>query len=294
MDELKSRFDGLPLHRFCFYHTHPTMGYNDGIAWLDNYIRQTPPPAAEYSATETDCLGMTPLHTLACSGVHHDTRLYQRIYNLNPDALKIQDEKGRTVVDYILLTQAPPEIFDFFLDSMRKKWGEFPFDFEELVFRLSRSRDDKITRCRGEELLRKLIQAQRTYFPDFEVGWSSLADTLRWCGCSIGVYRLLVEASLSSRSTCMSKEHERDINFRVATSEWKKFRTVLTSYIKSHEEQLLNVTTQLELALWKVLLDETGRRRQVKENCVTRANVRLNGGQIFQVVIPNVFSFLIW
>jgi hypothetical protein len=184
MDMLKSRFDGLPLHRFCFYHAHPSMGYPDINAWLDNYIRQAPPPA-EYSAT--DCLGMTPLHILSCSGIH-DGILYQRIYELNPDQLRIPDDTGKTVIEYILLVDAPPDIFRFFIDTMRKKWGTLPFHFEHLVHKSARL--DK-----GEEPIRKFIQAQRTYFPSLDVNWSRLVDDLRWYGCSKGVQLLLLEAS---------------------------------------------------------------------------------------------------
>jgi len=49
---LKSRFDGLPLHRFCFYHTQLTMGYTNAIGSLDNYIWQHPLPVDDSEEVE--------------------------------------------------------------------------------------------------------------------------------------------------------------------------------------------------------------------------------------------------
>ena len=66
-------------------------------------------------------------------------------------------------------------------------------------------------------------------------------------------------------------------------------------FVKLHKDHFLNATSILELALWKVLLDETVQEHQDDDdhaNALKRKAVRLNGGKMFQVVIPNVLSFL--
>jgi len=290
MDTLKSRFDGLPLHRFCFYHTHPTMGYTNAIAWLDNYT-QHPLPVDD--SEEFDCLGMTPLHILACTGVHNK-RLYQRIFEIHPDAMELQDHFSKTPFDYVLLSNAPMEIFHFFLDTMRKKWGTIPFDFDELVFRfINTLHDIHINSGNFVERLRQLVQGQRTYFPDLKVDWVWHAEFAKNNVMHLGVYRVLLEASQTSRSKCMSSEHERLIDFMIERNDRKMIKGLILRFIKLHKNLTLNATSILELALWKVLLDESAQENQNDDtNALKRKEIRLNGGKMFQVVIPNVFSFL--
>jgi hypothetical protein len=59
--ELKHRFDGLPIHYSVYF-----QPYHQGA--LQRLI--TPGNELDQTGNQQDCLGMTPLHILACSSVH--------------------------------------------------------------------------------------------------------------------------------------------------------------------------------------------------------------------------------
>jgi hypothetical protein len=202
-DMLKSRFDDLPLHKLCFDHSHQLM---------ESINRGTP---ADF--VKADCLGMTPLHVLTCSGMH-DISLYRRIYEICPNAYVAKDKWGDLPLAYIILSEAPKEVLHFFLEMHRRNAGTIPIDFSALIKRLAKFTSGKYTR--------QAIQAQRTYFPDLEVEWDSIgAGILRdfqeqnnqldpdgYTGIHHQTVRVLLEASVSRRSACMSLEHQVEVD----------------------------------------------------------------------------------
>ena len=87
---LRSRFDGLPIHKLCYYQSlHSTREVLDQ---LKNVIGPDPdqseasPGTSNVTDHNQDCLGMTPLHILACS-TKHDIDLYHLIVANHPRSL---------------------------------------------------------------------------------------------------------------------------------------------------------------------------------------------------------------
>jgi hypothetical protein len=113
------------------------------------------------------------------------------------------------------------EIFHFYLDSMRKKWGT---NFEELVFWIINP-DELYQHLRLVELLRQLVQGQRTYFPDLKVDWVGLVNLANYGRVHLGVHRVLLEASLSSSSKCISSEHKHVIDLMIKRTVRMETRT---------------------------------------------------------------------
>ena len=67
--------------------------------------------------------------------------------------------------------------------------------------------------------------------------------------------------------------------------------------MQEYHDFLIDSTTVLELVLWRMLLKDNSRERKRKRDISidarqVRMNIRLNGGKMFQAVIPNVVSFL--
>jgi hypothetical protein len=93
INELKHRFDGLPVHSVVYY-----QSYNQGV--LQNLIMLNP------TGTQQDCLGMTPLHILACSSVH-DIKLYRVIIKNYPTNLITEDRWGAIPLLYAFWGAAP-------------------------------------------------------------------------------------------------------------------------------------------------------------------------------------------
>jgi len=154
-DMLKSRFDNLPLHKLCYDHSHQLM---------ESINRGTP---ADF--LKSDCLGMTPLHVLACSGMH-DLGLFRRIIEICPDSLIAKDKWGETPLGYVILSGAPKEVIHYFLNAC-KRYDITPDGFLDIIKRL--------VMFASRECLRGVIDAQRKCFPDLIVDWESVGeDTL--------------------------------------------------------------------------------------------------------------------
>jgi hypothetical protein len=154
-DMLKSRFDNLPLHKLCYNHSHQLMESNNR-GMLADFLK-------------SDCLGMTPLHVLACSG-KHDLSLFCRIIEICPNSLIAKDKWGETPLGYVILSGAPKEVIHYFLNAC-KRYDITPDGFLDIIKRL--------VMFASREYLRGVIDAQRKCFPDLIVDWESVGeDTL--------------------------------------------------------------------------------------------------------------------
>ena len=165
------------------------------------------------------------------------------------------------------------------------------------------------------EFIQSTIRAQRTYFPNLDVEWGRIVDeSVRLSSISIQMFRLLVEASVSKRSSCMSSEHQMEIDSRIngisndaagMREEREQLRQLITDYAQLYSQQLKEATTLIELALWKVKLDESnllrinvdgncqkmGRdKKRVKVESLTREECRVKCGA--EEVVPSILSYL--
>jgi hypothetical protein len=68
------------------------------------------------TGNQQDCLGMTPLHILACSSVH-DLDVYRLIVEKYPANLITEDRWGALPLLYAFWGAAPAEIIGFLLES---------------------------------------------------------------------------------------------------------------------------------------------------------------------------------
>ena len=119
------------------------------------------------------------------------------------------------------------------------------------------------------------------------------------------MFRLLVEASVSKRLSCMSSKHQMEINSRINGMSHEQLRRSITDYAHLYNQQLKEATTLIELALWKVKVDESnhasiktdgncpniGRDRK-RENveALTREECRVKCGA--EEVVPSILSYL--
>ena len=98
----------------------------------------------------------------------------------------------------------------------------------------------------------------------------------------------------------MSTEHHREIDciappaysFRQS---YAQTRTIVVQFVQEHREFLMTASTMLELALWKAVMNDSLSQQlpyMTNDRSTIREKIRGNGGQMFQVVIPNVLSFL--
>ena len=85
MRELQHRFDRLPIHRIVYYQSYHQGVLQNLIAAINMTLEQCQALHIELDSTgnRRDCLGMTPLHILACSSVH-DLEVYRLIVEKYP------------------------------------------------------------------------------------------------------------------------------------------------------------------------------------------------------------------
>ena len=168
-----------------------------------------------------------------------------------------------------------------------------PFDFSQMIL--------SIAHFKSAEYVRLMVRTLLPYFPGLVVNWAFILDnSVTRYNVSLIVFRALVELSVSIRANCMSAEHKEKLDRVIDDLEselsddpnfgmYRNVRRKVADYIRRHNEFLMYVSTNLELALWRVVLTESSLDINDSE---ARMNIRANCGNTFQVVIPNVLSFL--
>ena len=203
-----------------------------------------------------------------------------------------------------------------------------PFDFGIMILRLAKKRlpsagyfRDVIRAQRTHaDYVRDVIRAQRTYHHALEIDWQQIVDGLIRAGrdISIKMFSVLVEASVSKRSICMSEEHRIEVDARLGEIEidieengdssdddddddddhgddeedgenvqyYEEIRDMVTGYARLHHRQLKESITILELALWKTMICSK------VDDQESRNERRTSGGRCLEVVIKHVLAFL--
>ena len=170
MRALQRRFDGLPIHRLVYY-----QSYNQGV--LQNLIAvikmrsgQNRALSSELDPTgnQQDCLGMTPLHILACSSVHN-LEVYRLIVENYPTNLITEDRWGATPLLYAFWGAAPAEIIQFLLESYQSLYPNHDFNWTMMVETMGRCDTPK-------ESIENLLHVKQMHFPDQTIDWDHLLD----------------------------------------------------------------------------------------------------------------------
>jgi len=101
ISELQHRFDGLPIHSLIYYQSYNQGVLQEAAINLRSGQRRTLRSKLDPTGNQQDCLGMTPLHILACSSVHN-LELYCLIVEMYPANLITEDRWGAATALYIL------------------------------------------------------------------------------------------------------------------------------------------------------------------------------------------------
>jgi hypothetical protein len=152
---LRNRFDGLPIHRICYYHSHDPA--EDAIRNLSSELGTQSSSISRASRGNVDCIGMTPLHILACSTKHH-VDMYNLLISRYPGHLITEDVWGDIPILYAIWGRAPHEIVGLLASSMEEYHEEYVIDWEHMIETL----------CTGLAPLASidfLIQVNTRYFP---------------------------------------------------------------------------------------------------------------------------------
>ena len=248
LDLIKGRFDELSLHRLSI-NINPKQGTQEAEvqARCESFIQVVNQyPVKEFQ--HRDCLGMTPLHVILCSGIDSSMRVIQCLIEKCPDAMLIQDKWGEVPLDYALLGNASIAVISLLFMTHSKRWEDMPFDFGNMIQRLARMN-------KPAQFVRDVIRVQRTHFPSLVVDWQHIVaqsfsqyDEDR---ILIGTFRVFVEASISVRLyNCMSEDNRIEVDARIHEIEedndqyidaihyFGVIRNMVTKFVHLHQELL--------------------------------------------------------
>lgn len=311
-DALMRRFDDLPVHKACYFRSH-----EDGSAVMRNLRREINPWSSRFpgqlnlTGRQRDCLGMTPVHILACSTTH-DVEMYQLLVGKYPETLIMKDKWGDTPLLYAAWCNVPEEILQFLAESYKTYHPGYELDWAGMITTLCRARVPVGS-------VQNLVNLHRNSFPCHQFDMQSIVAQLAKSDTSNShdfnqqfilteVLQYLVHASVSGRLDSLNvgrwrSDIEDDINnfpeIMNNVAERLKVRDELTARVYSKLalfELAKEAGTILELALWKVRIGEHGnghrnKRARVDHGVDYRAECRINCGA--GIVVRNVLPYLL-
>ncbi|KAL3768988.1 hypothetical protein ACHAWU_002020 [Discostella pseudostelligera] len=290
---LQHRFDRLPLHKICYYHS-----YHDTTKVLLDmkramFPRSTKSHCGKLSAIgkHRDFNGMTPLHILACS-TKHNLEMYQLLVGAYPEILIVKENIwGELPLFYAFRCNAPIEIIQFLVESYKANYPTYELAWECMV--------QKLIGC-GAPLPRTqiLLDIHEQSYPDQKLNTIGLviglAHALDVNEVKVPMERLrfLLHASIAKRLDSLNVTrwkmmYEERINL-ITRKPGKLEENALELYAALRgAEAEKESTTLLELALWKAALADAMARIDAP---TYRNQCRINCGA--EIVIPNVLHFL--
>ncbi len=313
---LQRRFEGLPIHGICYRQCH-----QDAATVMRDLRREINPwlPSSGNSRflgrlNETgrrrDCLGMTPLHILACSS-RHDIEMFRLVVGKYPGNLVTEDGWGDIPLLYAFWCDAPDEIIRYLVECYTTMHPEYILDWGGMIRVLAEGRAPP-------SRVRNLLDAHRrcspaTHARDFRDVISGLArshdtrvSTLRRPRTSSETFRFLLRDVVSRRVDSCGIGRWRvevanavdDINlFRLSDDDWERRTRVVYAGLDLCES-LKESAAILELALWKARIRGEGGdyggggggRRGKRTQLDRRERCRISCGA--DVVVCNVLIYL--
>jgi hypothetical protein len=285
---LKHRFNGLPIHCSVYY-----QSYHQGA--LQRLF--TSGDELDPRGNQQDCLGMTPLHILACSSVHN-LEVYHLIIENYPTNLITEDRWGAVPVLYAFWGGAPHDITKFLLDSYQSLHPNHVFNWTMMVETMG-SCDTPIER------IENLLHVKQTLFPEQPLNWDYLLNKFAEPSnrtLSGGLFqermRFLFTCGMSLRVEALPFEAWRDHTMNVIqTAEFKleennsHLRIQATiAHFEDKLAKLKEITTILELVLWKLSMNENNSQKEAAQSSIRRQCRTTCGAD---AVICHVLPYLI-
>jgi hypothetical protein len=221
---------------------------------------------------------------LLASMGYSDILFYQYIVEKYPDAMIIQDRWNEVPLAYALLGMAPLKIIHFLLATHKNLWQYIPFDFGVMIQRLATKDGASV------EFVRDVIRAQRIYFRGLVVDWQQIVaeSMIRGHRVPIGMFRVLVEASVSMRSLSMSEEHRVMVNTRVREIEGNE------EYANADNDGDMDVEDDVVIHFYEEICDLVTRYALLRHEMLREAAIILCLVMLNQQddVIKHVLGFL--
>jgi len=239
------------------------------------------------TGTRCDCLGMTPLHILACS-TSHTMDIYQLLVQKYPENLVTKDGWGDVPLLYAFWSNAPKNIVLFLVESYKQLYPMFVLEWEKMIHTLILGGAPALS-------LQNLLDVHKNNFSSHDLNLHGVVirllakhEQLKEPLCpSIQTFRVLLRVVVSDHIDTLGIGKWRcELMIAVDTISFKRTSEIflLLDLCKSLRES----TVILELALWKasILIGKCAGDSMIghRELC------RINCGA--DVIVPNVLTYL--
>ena len=294
---LKHRFDDLPIHKICYY-----QSYHDNEATMQSLKREINPwttkPLGQLNRTgkQQDCLGMTPLHILACS-TKPTIEMCQLLIEKYPESLIMKDKWGDIPLLYTFWCNAPAGVLDLLVESYKSLHPDYEFDWKGMLLTMAK-RNVPLTS------IKNLINTQQESFPNQDYDMQQVVIELATCNeqgfrslpyTSDETFRYLLRLSISDRLDTLDvtrfqedmKNCIDEVGEEISREEVCAVYDRLAIY-----ESIKEGTSILELSLWKAKIDENRNKRARADGDVSyKEQCRINSGA--DIIIWNVLPYLL-
>jgi hypothetical protein len=271
-EALMNRFVGRPVHEICYYHSyHPV---ETTLEKLQNAMIREPTDNHQ----QQDTLGMTPLHILACSK-RQSLDLYRLVAEHFHDDLICKDKWGEIPIFYALWSNAPYDIVQFLLESIKASHPQYELDWKGLLKTV-------VVNGASMEVVKRVVSVQQAYFPEAKMDWVNGLDEIlqqQRNRVRLEIIKFVFKLSVKNRVEYLSKyEWRQDITHQInalsiddhfiASRVLASRVPEIHSYLQHYE--LIDATSLLELAVWKMKIDEqTASNSNDDESYQNKANV---------------------
>jgi hypothetical protein len=258
------------------------------------------------SGLQQDCLGMTPLHILACSTVQR-LELYQLMIEKYPDNLIVKDSWGAEPLLYAVWGDAPNEIVYFLVNSYQSLYPNYEFEWNSMVITLGRANA-------ALAVIQNLLNVRQMFLPGYIIDWDQVLQVLARATSSTkphassATFCFLTRCSIATRVNAIGVKHFRDAmaddwmgddEDDFDREEWHNETLAKLEYYESEYLRLKEISSLLELVLWKMKLDYSkggitmsGGDKKIKmDQSEFRLQCRISCGA--DHVIENVLPYLL-
>ena len=304
VNELKHRFDNLPIHKMIYYQSYNAITV-DQLNSSTNIRISRRRSKLDPSGKQQDCLEMTPLHIMACSTVQN-LQLYRVLVNKYPETLVTKDRWGALPLLYAVWGEAPSEIIQFLVESYTSLYPGHVLNWTSMVTTLGAA-------GAPVRIIQNLLDLQEEDFPNQLIDWDAVIERLSvepkcGCVCRKETYQFLVKCSCIERINAIGLKQYRDnvmnmvlspdfiMPYDVKEGIWLDgIKSKLILY-EAEYHRLKEATSLLELSLWKMELDDHKGQdkkggRQKKKKKIDRDQYRVSCGA--DIVIQHILPYLL-
>ncbi len=208
------------------------------------------------TGAQQDCLGMTPLHILACGSVQN-IELYHATIKKYPENLIVKDRWGSLPFLYVLWSNAPNDIINFVLERYHSLYPDHKFNWSKMIETLG-------TASAPLGVIENLLRIQASHVQGHTIKWDEVLDEVardNESTASARAFRFLMKRGYSEWVKAIGiKEWRGEITSDIDNTLFgrrarlNEIRDKLARY--EHEYQKIkDATSILELALWRVRMN---------------------------------------